>query len=93
MDGQLPDYWTDAEHCGNGQPWGPGKVLITWQRRQCDLARKARPRSSGHRIIAYRAPGCSRKDNDPPHDLATGLGKQGFVSGRRGSTAVTTATR
>ena len=53
MSEQVPDWWTDAEHCGNGHPWGPGKVLITWQRCQCDSARKARPpepRAPDHRL-------------------------------------------
>jgi len=25
MGEQVPDCWTDAEHCDNGHPWGPGR--------------------------------------------------------------------
>jgi len=69
MGEQVPAWWTDAEQCGNGHPWGPGKVLITWQRCQCDPAGKARPRSPGHRVIACRT--CGWTVYDPPHDPVT----------------------
>jgi hypothetical protein len=74
MDVQLPEWWTDPEHCGNGHPWGPGRVLLSWMPCQCDPARKARPRSPGHRVIACRAPGCEWTVHHPPHDPASALG-------------------
>jgi hypothetical protein len=71
MDVQRPDWWTYPICCGNGHPWGPGRVIVSWQPCLCDPAREAQPRGSGHRLIECRTPGCGWVDYEPLHDPET----------------------
>jgi hypothetical protein len=68
---QLPDWWIYPTKCGNGHAWGPGKVIVSWLPCQCDPAREAQPRGSGHRTVACHVPGCGFEVCEPPHDPAT----------------------
>jgi hypothetical protein len=70
-DSPLPDWWTYPKYCGRGHAWGPGRVLVSWMPCQCDPAREAQLRGSGHRLVECRAPGCGWTDYEPRHDPAT----------------------
>jgi hypothetical protein len=68
---QLPNWWTYPTRCGNGHPWGPGRVLVSWMSCLCDPAREAQARGNGHWVIACRGPGCTWICYEPPHDPGT----------------------
>jgi hypothetical protein len=72
MDQRLPYWWTYPTACENGHPWGPGKVIVSWQPCECDPARKAQSRGPGHRVVECRTKGCkSERWFDPVHDEST----------------------
>jgi len=67
---RLPNWWTYPAQCAAGHPWGPGKVIVSWQPCHCGPARAVLPTGSGHRTISCRAQGCGAIHYDPPHDPA-----------------------
>jgi hypothetical protein len=71
MDVQLPDWWIYPKYCGHGHPWGPGRVIVSWTPCQCQPAREAQAKGSGHRLIECRTPGCGWVDYEPLHDEST----------------------
>jgi hypothetical protein len=90
MDGNrgLPDWWTYPVRCADGHEWGPGRVIVSWLPCQCDPARQAQAKGSGHRMIACRAPGCVFVVYEPPHDPATaGLAQAASVNASRSRSA------
>ena len=48
------------ERCEHGHEWGPGLILVSWQRCHCAPARAAHPDSAawGHLTVLFRVPGC-----------------------------------
>ena len=68
MDVHRPAWWTYPIRCGNGHPWAPGRVLVSWEPCQYAPARAAQPRGSGHRLIACRTEGCDWIVYKPPHE-------------------------
>jgi hypothetical protein len=75
-----PDWWPYPEHCAKGHPWGPGRIIVSWEPCQCGPARAAQPRGSGHRVVLCRTDGCRSVWYEPPHDPATAL-TPGFGQG------------
>ena len=65
---QQPDWWLYPERCENGHEWGPGRVLVSWERCHCAGARAAHPEryAWGNRTVACREPGCGSVWYDPP---------------------------
>jgi hypothetical protein len=62
-----PDWRTYPTQCERGHPWGPGRVIVSWMPCQCEPARAAQPRGSGHRTITCRT-GCESVVYEPRHD-------------------------
>jgi hypothetical protein len=68
-----PDWWPYPQQCGNGHPWAPGRIIVSWEPCQCEPARAAQPRGSGHRVVLCRAGGCQSVWYQPRHDAASAL--------------------
>lgn len=59
----LPDWWPYPDRCGNGHPWGPGRVVVVW--RKCPCVDEP---GSGHTIVRCRVEDCSSVWYRPRHD-------------------------
>src|SRR5215469_182750 len=70
MDVRRPKWWSYPVECANGHAWGPGRVIVSWRPCQCEPARMAQRRGSGHRTVRCRVPGCESIYYEPPHDEA-----------------------
>jgi len=70
MSVQRPDWWRYPERYANGHEWGPGRVLVSWQRCHCAGAQTLHPDRAiwGHFTVACREPGCQSVWYDPPHE-------------------------
>jgi len=64
---QRPEWWRYPERCANGHEWGPGRVLVSWQRCRCAGAQTLHEDQAiwGHVTIACPAPGCRSVWYDP----------------------------
>jgi hypothetical protein len=73
---QRPDWWPYPERCEYGHEWGPGRVLVVWQRCLCLGAQTLHEDQAiwGHFTVTCRVPGCGSKWYDPPHRPASALG-------------------
>ena len=60
---RRPDWWYYPEQCQNGHEWGPGRVLVSWERCNCAGAQTAHPEdhSWGHTTVECGEPGCRWK--------------------------------
>lgn len=74
---RRPAWWFYPERCANGHEWGPGLVLVSWQRCHCAPARAAHPERAawGHLTVACRVPGCGSVWYRPRHEPGAGLGQ------------------
>ena len=56
---RRPDWWFYPEQCENGHEWGPGRVLVSWERCHCAGGRSAHPEdhSWGHTTVECGEPG------------------------------------
>jgi len=56
---RRPDWWPYPERCAIGHEWGPGLVLVSWERCHCAPARAAHPERAiwGHFTAGCRVPG------------------------------------
>ncbi len=72
---RRPAWWLYPERCANGHEWGPGLVLVSWERCHCAPARAAQAdrRAWGHLEVACQAPGCRSVWYEPRHDPGTAL--------------------
>jgi hypothetical protein len=57
---RRPDWWPHPERCANGHEWGPGRVLVVWQRCLCPGAQTLHEDRAiwGHFTVTCREPGC-----------------------------------
>jgi hypothetical protein len=57
---RLPDWWCYPEQCGNGHPWGPDRVVLSWQHCHCGpaLAATAGQEPCAHQTVQPWAEGC-----------------------------------
>jgi hypothetical protein len=56
---RRPDWWFYPEQCAKkGNPWGPGLVLVSWERCHWSPARAAYPErhGGGHLTVACGVP-------------------------------------
>jgi hypothetical protein len=60
----LPVWWPYPASCGQGHPWGPGKIIVTFRPCTC-LGGEL---GAGHTIVACRADGCGSAWYRPAHD-------------------------
>lgn len=60
---RLSEWWDLPTQCENGHPWGPGRVIVSWQGCCYSLEPFA-----GHRVARCRTEGCGSVWYDPPHD-------------------------
>jgi len=76
---RRPAWWFYPERCANGHEWGPGLVLVSWERCHCAPARAAhRTRAAwGHLVVACRVPGCGSVWYRPRHEPSAGLAADG----------------
>lgn len=44
---RLPEWWIYPTQCGNGHPWGPGKVIVSWMPCLCTPAKEAQAKVPG----------------------------------------------
>ncbi len=67
---RRPDWWYYPLECEHGHEWGPGRVLVSWQRCHCAPARAAHPdrHAWGHLTVTCRAPGCGWTWYEPRHE-------------------------
>jgi len=67
---QRPDWWPYAGRCANGHEWGPGRVLVSWQRCHCAGAQTLHSGRAiwGHVTVACQTPGCRSAWYNPPHE-------------------------
>jgi hypothetical protein len=74
MSVRRPDWWCYPQRCENGHEWGPGRVLVSWERCWCPGAQTLHPDRAiwGHFTVACRAPGCRWVWYDPPHQPGPG---------------------
>jgi hypothetical protein len=70
---RRPGWWFYPEQCANGHEWGPGRVLVSWQRCHCAGGRAAHPEdhSWGHLTVECGEPGCRWKWYSPRHAPGT----------------------
>jgi hypothetical protein len=67
---RRPDWWCYPERCANGHEWGPGRVLVSWERCHCTPARAAHPdqHAWGHLAVECGVTGCGSKWYTPRHE-------------------------
>ena len=73
----LPVWWPYPASCGQGHPWGPGKIIVTFRPCSCLDGELG----AGHTIVACRADGCGsvwyRPSATVPAVKSTGAGNAG----------------
>jgi len=72
---RRPGWWCYPERCESGHEWGPGLVLVSWERCHCAPARSAYSERAawGHLTVACRVPGCRSRWYSPRHEPSGGL--------------------
>ena len=71
---RRPDWSCYPKQCTDGHEWGPGLILVSWERCHHAPARAAHPDPAwGHLTVACRVPGCESAWHDPPHKPVGGL--------------------
>jgi hypothetical protein len=75
MSVRLPAWWSWPERCEHGHEWGPGLVLVSFERCNCAPVRTAYPdgRGRGHLTVACGTRGCRSTWYTPPHERPPGL--------------------
>lgn len=72
MSTERPSWWKYPERCANGHEWGPGRVIVSFERCDCAPVRAAYPgRGQGHLSVACLEPGCLSVWYSPPHEART----------------------
>jgi len=67
---KRPAWWSYPEQCEHGHEWGPGTVIVSFERCDCGPVLAAYPErgSRGHLTVACREPGCRSTWYSPPHE-------------------------
>jgi len=75
VDVRRPGWWCYLERCTNGHEWGPGLVLVSWERYHCAPARAAHPDRHpwGHLTVECAVTGGRSVWYSPPHEPGTAL--------------------
>jgi hypothetical protein len=67
---RLPGWWWYPEQCEHGHEWGPGRVIVGFERCDCPPVLELFPQrgSRGHLTVACREDGCRSTWYFPPHE-------------------------